>query len=232
MTAKALLFGSIGVLAETSDIQRRAYNQAFADKGVGWHWNSRTYEYLLQFVGGQARMTLLSDATSRDLSSDLIADIHAHKTALAGKMVQTEVKNPRPGVIDAIKAAKKAGAAIGIVTSTQIQNIKAIAIATGLDLATFDVIISQEDGVKSKPDPAPYKLALKRLDMTPNAAIAVEDTAASAQSAADAGVKTIVTPGAYANQQDFRFASHVVPNLLSDRGSLIEPLLNAFVPKP
>ena len=40
---KALLLGSIGVLAETSELQRRAYNTAFVAHGVDWHWNIATY---------------------------------------------------------------------------------------------------------------------------------------------------------------------------------------------
>ena len=34
---KALLLGSIGVLAETSELQRRAYNTAFVAHGVDWN---------------------------------------------------------------------------------------------------------------------------------------------------------------------------------------------------
>ncbi|MEO0412519.1 MAG: HAD-IA family hydrolase [Pseudomonadota bacterium] len=232
MSTKALLFGSIGVLAETSDIQRRAYNQAFEDKGVNWHWDATTYRYLLQFVGGQARMKLLSDATGGELSFALIADIHAYKTRLAATMVQAEVHSARPGIVEAIAAAKQAGASIGIVTSTQMANIEAVAGAAGLDMTTFDVIISQEDGVKSKPDPAPYKRALERLAITAENVVAIEDTASSAQSAIDAGLETIVTPGAYALQQDFRFASHVVPTLLDPEGDLVDPLVRALLAVP
>ena len=39
---RALLLGSIGVLAETSELQRRAYNTAFVAHGVDWHWNIAT----------------------------------------------------------------------------------------------------------------------------------------------------------------------------------------------
>tara|TARA_B110000503_G_scaffold47893_1_gene77939 strand:+ start:1294 stop:1407 length:114 start_codon:yes stop_codon:yes gene_type:complete len=36
MTVKAVFFGSIGTLVETSDLQRRAFNQAFAEAGLDW----------------------------------------------------------------------------------------------------------------------------------------------------------------------------------------------------
>ena len=36
MTFKAVLFGSIGTLAETSDLQRNAFNEAFKISGLNW----------------------------------------------------------------------------------------------------------------------------------------------------------------------------------------------------
>ena len=36
---KALLFGSIGTLIETSNIQRESFNQAFKEIGLDWHWD-------------------------------------------------------------------------------------------------------------------------------------------------------------------------------------------------
>ena len=52
----ALLLGSIGVLAETSELQRRAYNTAFVAHGVDWHWNIATYCRHLATPGGQNRL--------------------------------------------------------------------------------------------------------------------------------------------------------------------------------
>ena len=39
MTFKAILFGSIGTLAETSDLQRNAFNEAFKISGLNWFWD-------------------------------------------------------------------------------------------------------------------------------------------------------------------------------------------------
>ena len=55
---KALFFGSIGVLAETSELQRQAYNTAFKINDLKWHWNVGTYCGLLQESGGQNRLAV------------------------------------------------------------------------------------------------------------------------------------------------------------------------------
>ena len=51
-----LLFGSIGVLTETSELQRQALNQALSDFGTGLHWNIATYCQHLTRPGGYARL--------------------------------------------------------------------------------------------------------------------------------------------------------------------------------
>lgn len=35
---KAILIGSIGTLADTSDMRREAFNEAFAQAGLDWTW--------------------------------------------------------------------------------------------------------------------------------------------------------------------------------------------------
>jgi beta-phosphoglucomutase-like phosphatase (HAD superfamily) len=37
---QAVIFGSIGTIAETSDIQRQAFNLAFAEAGLDWNWDA------------------------------------------------------------------------------------------------------------------------------------------------------------------------------------------------
>ena len=47
MNFKAILFGSIGTLIETSEFQRRAFNQAFSEGGLDWNWKPEEYRDLL-----------------------------------------------------------------------------------------------------------------------------------------------------------------------------------------
>ena len=98
MTTKAILFGSIGAVAETSDIQRRAYNQSMSEHGLDWHWDEATYSELLEHAGGKDRLDLLSRATNSDLTPETIEKIHARKTEIACAEVR-EMKNAlRPGI--------------------------------------------------------------------------------------------------------------------------------------
>ena len=54
---KALLFGSIGTLVETSEIQRKSFNEAFKKNGLDWYWTKKEYIKLLNKSGGRDRIT-------------------------------------------------------------------------------------------------------------------------------------------------------------------------------
>ena len=53
---KSILFGSIGSVVESSEIQRQAFNEAFKEFGVDWYWNVANYIKMLQKPGGLNRL--------------------------------------------------------------------------------------------------------------------------------------------------------------------------------
>ena len=44
MKYKALFFGSIGTLIESSNIQRNSFNEAFKEAGLEWYWDEQDYK--------------------------------------------------------------------------------------------------------------------------------------------------------------------------------------------
>ena len=70
---KALLLGSIGVLTETSELQRQAYNQALKANDIHYRWNTGTYCKLLQEPGGKKR---LASFGGQNLTEEQIEKIH------------------------------------------------------------------------------------------------------------------------------------------------------------
>ena len=55
-TIKAVLFGSIGTIIETSDIQRNCFNQAFQKVGLNWYWSKKIYKSMLKKPGGKKEL--------------------------------------------------------------------------------------------------------------------------------------------------------------------------------
>lgn len=214
-----LLLGSIGVLAETSDLQRESFNQAFNDAGLDWHWSAEDYADMLSQSGGQMRIEQFADARGEQVDA---AALHRRKSEIfRGKL--SSGADLRPGVEQAVREAKNRGAKIALVSTTASENIEAILAATGLGHETFDLILDAGSVANGKPDPEPYQVALKTLAINADAAIAVEDNPDGVASAVDAGMTCIAFPGAMHTRSSFHRATEVQSHLRirSDHG--VEP---------
>ena len=205
----ALLLGSIGVVAETSDLQRKAYNDAFTEAGLDWHWSEDTYRSLLKAAGGRTRLSAEAAHKGQDID---VEAIHARKTALFGKALDKGVP-PRPGVRATLEAAREAGWKTGFVTMTERANVERILAATGLDAALFDIVTDRSLDLAEKPDPAVYAYALERLGTTAGEAVAVEDNPDGLAAAHAAGIATFAFPGAYHDAGGFEGAAAMLDRL-------------------
>lgn len=216
------MFGSIGTLMETSDIQRRAYNRALNEAGLNWIWTRDIYAELLNQSGGQERLEMLSAATGACLSAQQIKTIHARKTELACDELLLKHQALRPGVAELITWALEQQIKLAFVTTTYQQNIDSVfASARGaLSKTDFLYIGSRTAVERGKPAPDAYITALKHLETTPEQAVAIEDTAASVMSAKRAGLQVIATPGDISGGQDFWQSDLVCSSLLGPDGKL------------
>ena len=74
-----ILFGSIGSIAETSELQLKAFNKAFKKFGLEWEWTSSQYKPMLLQAGGRKRITEFSKSTDSFLSEEDIEKIYTMK---------------------------------------------------------------------------------------------------------------------------------------------------------
>src|SRR6202012_3947857 len=162
----ALLLGSISTVADTSERQRQAFNQAFAAHGLDWRWDQDDYRAMLSASGGQAR--LAEDARSRGEDVDAQA-VHETKSKLFRELLATAGLAPRPGVADTIKAAKDRGWKVGLATTTSRAKMAALLdrLHPQVGDQDFDVIVDSASGDSPKPDPAAYVFALQALNEAP-----------------------------------------------------------------
>ena len=52
---RGLIFDLDGTIADTEEVHRRAFNQAFAEHGLPWAWSPAEYAGLLSISGGRER---------------------------------------------------------------------------------------------------------------------------------------------------------------------------------
>lgn len=208
----AILFGSISTLADTSELQRKAFNQAFEQHGLSWRWEQDEYRTLLGSAGGRDRVAEYASAHGEEVDADAV---HATKSKIFQETVGTAGLSPRPGVVEMIGAAKDAGVRLGLVTTTSPDNVQALlaALADSIPLGTFDVVVDWDAVAERKPAPDAYRLAVSRLDETPATCVALEDNPAGVQSATSAGVRCIAFPNENTGDLDFSGAERRVTAL-------------------
>jgi HAD superfamily hydrolase (TIGR01509 family) len=217
---EALLFDVDGTLAETEELHRRAFNQAFAAAGLPWHWSRALYAGLLQVTGGKERIRFFMarhdpPLPGGPLDDAAVAALHGDKTRYFCDLLAAGELPLRTGVRRLLEEARAAGLRLGIATTTTRENVDALLRTTLGEAAIgwFDVIAAGGVVENKKPSPEIYQHALEVLGLAPGACLAFEDSAHGLRAALDAGIATVVTPSAYTRGQDFGGASLVVDHL-------------------
>ena len=210
----AILFGSMSTIADTSELQREAFNQAFQEHGLDWNWSREEYQPLLQSSGGQQRVADYASERGEDVDA---AAVHQTKSSLAQEQIKGGV-TARPGVVETIKAAKEAGDKVGLVTTTARENLDALFDGlSDVSADDFDVITDGSSVEDSKPDPSAYAKALEDLGEDASTAVAIEDNVIGLQSAKAAGITAVAFPNENTSQHDFGTADERVDALAYDR---------------
>jgi len=220
---KALIFDVDGTLAETEELHRIAFNTAFVERDLTWHWDRTRYRELLTISGGKERIRhfieteQLPQKNRADLD-DFVARLHQHKTSVYTQSVIDGKAELRPGVRELIGVAQSTGIRLAIATTTSLPNVEALlhAAFSGAGDGLFEVICAGDSVPAKKPAPDIYFDALRQLDLPADACLAIEDSRNGLLSAYRAGIPTVVTPGIYTDDQAFSEAHLVVPDLTSE----------------
>ena len=221
MKLEALIFDVDGTLADTELAHLAAFNQAFAQEGIGWQWDVPLYTQLLEVSGGKERMLhywrqVRPDVT--DLGNGVqatVARLHELKTAAYEQAVRDGAVQLRPGVLKLIEAAHAEGLRLAIATTTSaVNNVALLRRAIGPDWQRFFTVVEDASTApRKKPDPMVYQQTLARLALPAAACLAFEDSANGLMAARTAKLATIVTPNDFTAHHDFAGALRVLPDL-------------------
>lgn len=215
-----LLFDVDGTLAETEEIHRKAFNTAFQQAGLEWHWSQEMYAGLLAVTGGKERIRYFLDSCLPEFEApvdmdEYIATLHAAKTDIYTRTVASGEVVMRPGVKRLLGEARQAGLRLGIATTTTPANVTALLRHGLADDAEdwFDVIAAGAVVPDKKPAPDIYFYAMEKLGVSAAECLAFEDSENGLRSAQRAGLRTLVTVSQYSRGQDFSGAALVLDQL-------------------
>ncbi len=215
---KCVLFDVDGTIAETDgQAHLPAFNLALQDAGLAWRWNRADYKHLLKTTGGFERLMRYAEehGANAEAMRDQLSAAHKAKNIFFAQILAAGSVPARKGFRELVMALARVEISWGVVTTTSRSNWEAL---WRYSLAPFGlpspaVIVCGEDVIKKKPDPEAYQLALKRLGLSAQACIAIEDSRNGLLSAQATGLEVAIVKSEFFADEDFTGAALVVSEL-------------------
>ncbi|KAL4422765.1 hypothetical protein ABPG75_008962 [Micractinium tetrahymenae] len=235
---QALIFDCDGVIVESEDIHRVAYNATFEHFDVRCPnsgdapvvWSEEYYDDLQNKVGGgkpkmrhyfglngwPTSSVLGGRAPADEAEQTLLVDtLQDWKTEKYKDIIGSGEVSARPGVVRLMDEARAAGVPVAVCSAATksavefvLSNLLGAERFTGLDL-----FMAGDDVKQKKPDPTIYKVAAQRLAVDPASCLVVEDSTIGLAAALGAGMRCLVTYTDSTRSQDFAGADTVVASL-------------------
>ena len=226
MGLQAIIFDVDGTVAETADLHRAAFNRAFQEQGLNWHWDREIFSQLSPVEFSLPKLRLFSLATKRSGTARVptheeLAKIAARKAYFFCQSVHNGAAHLRPGVARLLQECIHEGLLLGAVsTSTRAETQSLLAAVLGFHtMGQITSLKTAEDTKVQTAERALYRTVLDDFGLTGNRAIAIDDSASGAAAAAQNGLAVLATPSMYSSSH--RFENTAV--ILSDLGQPAEP---------
>jgi beta-phosphoglucomutase len=225
---QAIVFDFDGVIADSEPLHLRAFQKTLGEAGL----ELSTHDYYARYLGYDD--TGLFQALARDRAMPIddvqIAALVARKAEVLQEMLQ-DARVLFPGAADFIRAAAEE-VPIAIASGALRHEILEILQSAGLD-GLFAAVVAAGDTERSKPSPAPYRLAFERLQgkardlLDVRRCVAIEDSRWGLESARDAGLRCVAVTTSYTPEE--LSAAELVVGSLSE---LTVPVLDRLCAEP
>lgn len=221
----ALLFDCDGVIVETEELHRIAYNKAFKSFGLKIDgeqvdWSENYYDRLANTVGGGKpkmkyhfntevkQWPLPNDRPVPESDADrdaLVDDLQDAKTEFYKKIVE-EIAVARPGVLALMdEAIADPNIKVGICSAATKGGFDKIvnAIVGKERLEKLDVCLAGDQVKEKKPSPMIYNMASEIINVDPSKCIVIEDSIVGLKAAKGADMNCIITYTPNSKDGDF-----------------------------
>lgn len=229
---KALIFDCDGVILESEECHRVAYNAAFAHfdvrpkGGEVAEWSVKFYDALQNKVGGgkpkmrwyfgefgwPTSSVLPTIPETEDEKTTLVDVLQAWKTTKYQDLIASGEVETRPGILNLFDEARDAGLKVGVCSAaTKSSAICVLENLLGAErFRDLDIFMAGDDVPNKKPDPSIYRIAAERLQLDPAECFVIEDSTIGLKAATGAGMRCMITYTSSTEDQDFHGAERVV----------------------
>ncbi|HEX4094006.1 MAG TPA: HAD family phosphatase [Trebonia sp.] len=181
----AVLFDMDGLLVNTEPLWFEAETEVM--RRLGGRWTHQDQAALLGGSMDRSVAYLLARATTPAPPADV------ERWLIEGMLTRTTAGRVTvlPGAAELLAEVAAAAIPYALVTGSLRPFVTAVLAATGF---RFPVTVCGDDVPVTKPDPAPYLLAAKLLDVDPARCVALEDSPNGVASATGAGCLVVAVP--------------------------------------
>jgi beta-phosphoglucomutase family hydrolase len=213
----AVIWDMDGTIVNTSEQHFQAWQTVFGNRGMAF---SRE-DFKKSF--GLRNDTVILGVLGPQAAPEEIASISHEKTELFRESVRRDGVSPMPGAIELLSALHQQGIPMAVASSAPRRNAETFVKILRIE-PFFKTIVSGEEVVKGKPDPAIFLLAAEKLKTAPHCCVVIEDAVGGIAAARAAGMCSV---GVVANhpRENLNLADVVVGSLAELNACDIEKLI-------
>lgn len=190
---RAIVFDFDGTILDTETLEFRRWEALYRQHQrrlnlSDWQRGVGTWGAFDPWEGLPAEVQSRREEVYAGLHQDILSDIAAAEL--------------RPGVRQVLEAVRPAGLRLGLASSSSRAWVSEWLEKHGLT-HLFEVLCTQDDVMRVKPDPELYALAARRLGLPAAECLAVEDSLNGATAALAAGMQLLIVPNEVTASQPF-----------------------------
>ncbi|NEP86073.1 MAG: HAD family phosphatase [Okeania sp. SIO2C2] len=204
---KAILFDLDGTIVNTDPLHFQVWKEILNNYGIVIDHNSYKEK-----ISGGTNPTILKKLLPH-LSDTEVEELADYKEAKFREMATN--LEPMPGLLEFIEWVKKQKLQKAVVTNAPPENAEFMLDVLQLT-ETFPLVILGGVMTVAKPDPAPYKLCLEKLEISPEEAIVFEDSRSGIKSAVGAGIYIVGVASTHEPESLLEVGASIVINDFSD----------------
>lgn len=179
---RGIIFDLDGVVIDSHPAHKRAWRAFFIS--VGKQVSDEEVEFVLE---GQKREDILRHFLG-DLTQEQIRDYGAKKDELFRSEAQDlKMNHGLPELLEQVAAAKLSTALASSASRSRVESVLRQFSLREL----FEVVVTGEDVIRGKPDPAIFTLTAERLQIKPSEILVCEDAVNGVEAAKTAGMKCL-----------------------------------------
>jgi pyrophosphatase PpaX len=181
LDTRAVLFDLDGTLVDSLDLILESFRHTMRA-----HFGKAPSDQMwLKTLGTPLRAQFREVADTDEKVQSLIDTYIEHNHREHERLIR-----PYDGVNETLLALRARGLRLGVVTSKALRGTELSLAACGLEPDWFEVVVTSDEPVPHKPDPAPLNLALERLGEGPESAAYVGDSVWDIRAGRAAGMRT------------------------------------------